>query len=288
MLCFTPYNPDLNQKIKSYFALIPTYCYEYNLSYVLLWKESEGMEFAFTDNAMFIHQRLTDTFLLPATTEEHMAESLKELDEYCQKSGTHFAFKSIPADFLPYFAEYRTTLDRNLADYLYIPETMAGLHGKHLQAKRNHVAQFEKMYEYTLSPLTPEDKDACLLMDEGWEEGHAQYEEGVKEEEKAIRNAFDSFSSLHIVGLVIRDKGKVIAFTLGEIIDERKMAITHFEKGNILYQGIYEAINNFFTKEYLMDMAYINRQEDVGIEGLRKSKLSYHPVMLAEKVRVCR
>jgi hypothetical protein len=104
----------------------------------------------------------------------------------------------------------------------------------------------------------------------------------MQEELAALRNAFNYWDELGFVGMIICIDHNLTAFTVGEIIDS-EMAIIHFEKGDTSYHGVYSVINQLFCSQYLSDIRYINRQEDAGVAGLRKAKLSYIPDLMVEK-----
>lgn len=280
--------PDMAGSIVRFFDKIDTYCYEYNLSYILLWREIEDIHIAITkEDELFIWQKASRTFLLPLS--DNISASIEKLYSFCKEAGVPFRLKSIPAEAVTYFSsDYTLERDRDLDDYLYTPEKLIGLHGKHLQAKRNHISQFEKNYEYTVEELTKDSERECIEMDNHWTALHEEFSQEVQEEKMAIVNAFRFWDELGLVGLAIRIDGKIAAFTIGELVRDGKEAIVHFEKGDISYMGVYAAINNLFCKRYLENVTYIDRQEDVGLEGLRKSKLSYHPDAMGEKYTVCR
>ena len=288
MLEFKMFRPEDALTLKPFFNKIDTYCYEYNLSYLLLWREVEDIHYAITaDDELFIYQKASKSFLLPLSN--NISASIEKLYSFCKEANIPFFLKSVPSEALSFFSsEYTVEHDRDLDDYLYTPEKLIGLHGKHLQAKRNHISQFEKGYTFTVEKLNRASERECIEMDNHWTALHEEFSQEVQEEKMAIVNSFKFWDELDLKGLALRIDGKIAAFTIGEIVRDGKEAIVHFEKGDINYMGIYAAINNLFCKEYLENVTYIDRQEDVGIEGLRKSKLSYHPDTMAEKYRVCR
>jgi len=287
MLDFKLFTFDMVDSVKPFFDKINTYCYEYNLSYLLLWREVEDIHIAIDEEDLFIQQRASHSFLLPLS--DNIPKAIGKLENHCKESGIPFYLKSVPAEAISSLPEdLIKERDRDLDDYLYTFERLSGLRGKHLQAKRNHISQFEKAYEYTVELLSKESERECLGMDDYWSSLHKMYSQEVNEERMAIVNAFKYWDILDLKGLAIRIDGKIAAFTIGEVVRDGREAIVHFEKGNIDYMGIYSAINNLFVKQCLEGVTYINRQEDVGIEGLRKSKLSYHPEAMAEKWIVCR
>ena len=101
-------------------------------------------------------------------------------------------------------------------------------------------------------------------------------------EQYAINTYFSYFNELGLTGGIIRINGKVSAVTIGETLNSNTFCV-HIEKADRRFDGIYTAINNFFVSSVANDCLYVNREEDLGIEGLRKSKLSYNPAFLLDK-----
>ena len=102
------------------------------------------------------------------------------------------------------------------------------------------------------------------------------------DEYAAVKRAFDNFEQLDFIGGALRVDGKIEAFTMGEALTSETFC-THIEKANTDIVGSYAAINNEFARNCLSSFKYVNREEDMGIEGLRKAKLSYYPAILLEK-----
>lgn len=260
--------------------------YEYYFSYCMLWGDVIGITICKTDTALYIHIKEDDVFLLPIT--DDLPKALAELEEHCKESGMRFQLECVPLEEAVWFQENGYPIEhvRNLDDYLYGSEKLMKLSGKKLQSKRNHISQFERKYTYSVRPLsTREEMEECLKMaSTTWKEEKEDVKE-IDDELVALRNAFDNWNELGLVGILICIDHHLSAFTVGEIIDDR-MAIVHFEKGDTNYMGIYAVINQLFVSMYLSDVQYINRQEDAGVEGLRKAKLSYKPDLMVEKYRI--
>jgi hypothetical protein len=259
--------------------------YEYYFSYCMLWKDAIGITICKTDTALYIHIKEDDVFLLPMTND--LPSAMKELETYCKESGTRFQLECVPSEQANQLQEMGYSIEhiRDLDDYIYESEKLIRLSGKHLQSKRNHISQFERKYTYVIQPLTKKLFSECMKMvSTTWLDGKEMNKE-ITDELHAIQVAFDNWDLLGLVGILICVDHHLTAFTIGEVIDDQ-LAIVHFEKGDTSYTGIYAVINQLFSSMYLSDAKYINRQEDVGVEGLRKAKLSYQPAMMVEKYRV--
>ena len=178
--------------------------------------------------------------------------------------------------------------NREHADYLYLRESLAALSGKRLQPKRNHVNRFMRLYpDCRYEDLTDEHVPACMELAERWALNHAGKAEqrAVAAETEAIRRALSRRSELGITGGVLRMGGRVVAFTYGAPICNDTFDVC-VEKADMAYEGAYAVINKEFASRLPERFVYVNREEDLGVEGLRKAKLSYQPVRLLKKYSV--
>lgn len=177
--------------------------------------------------------------------------------------------------------------DRNGSDYVYETSDLINLPGRKFHGKRNHLAQFERDYNWSYEDITQENIEDCKAVAREWCEanGGCDKENGNQNEGCAIRKAFENFDALQLAGGLIRIDGKPVAFTVGEEINPQTYLL-HFEKAIDGYNGLYTAINHEFAARHLAGYKYVNREEDLGIEGLRKAKLSYRPAFLIQKYLV--
>ncbi len=171
---------------------------------------------------------------------------------------------------------------RDMEDYIYLRASLETLSGKRYQPKRNHINQFEKLYNYSYLPLGVEHFEGCMALCEQWRVERGEDPLAPSPEMEAIARAFENFETLGLLGGVIIIDEKVVAFTYASAINDTTLC-THIEKCDTSFVGIYSAINKFFTTSLPENFTHINREEDMGIEGLRKSKLSYHPTELQVK-----
>ncbi|MBR4021520.1 MAG: DUF2156 domain-containing protein [Ruminococcus sp.] len=181
--------------------------------------------------------------------------------------------------------QFSFQLDRDGSDYIYSTEKLIELKGKKYHKKRNHLARFNE-YEWEYSPITEKDFDDCIFFCTHTynEKNAAETHSGIAEQ-FAINTYFNHFSELGLEGGIIRINGEIKALTIGEKLNSNTFC-THIEKADSSYQGIYVAICNEFAKSAAYGCEYINREEDLGIEGLRRSKLSYYPEFILEKHEV--
>jgi len=183
-------------------------------------------------------------------------------------------------------AGMKAELDRSQCDYVYLVKDLIELKGRKYHRKRNHVKQFREKYSYRYAPLTPEWVPQCLQLEAEWcDLRHCDESPGLYNESLAVKEAFTHFEELGVKGGAILIDEKVEAFTLGEPLNPETVVI-HVEKANPAYEGIYSAINQIFLENQWSGYTYVNREQDLGEEGLRKAKESYFPHHMINKYTV--
>jgi len=218
----------------------------------------------------------------PGQTILAMIEDANQLNQPFQMLGVCVWMKEDIDRVLPGKFSYVT--NRDYADYIYMREDLVHLTGKKYQPKRNHINKFKKTYtNYEYRPLTPELIPECLELEAKWCRANNCYEqESLVAERKSLTCAFNHFSELGLTGGVLLVAGQIVAFTYGMPINRNTFDIS-IEKADTSIEGVYAMINNEFVKRIPEQYTYINREEDLGLEGLRKAKLSYQPAIILEK-----
>lgn len=183
--------------------------------------------------------------------------------------------------------EFSYIPERDYFDYIYLREDLATLKGKKFQAKRNHVNKFKKQYAYEYEPLTAELVPECLEFEAKWYKANRTDDdlEELTDERKSMIFALNHFKELNLLGGAIRIDHKLVAFTFGSPINQDTFGV-HVEKADTDYDGAYSIINQEFASRIPEQYVYVNREEDLGIPGLRKAKLSYNPTILLPKAAV--
>ncbi len=179
---------------------------------------------------------------------------------------------------------YNIEFCRDDADYLYEYKTLSELKGKKLHGKRNHINRFEGNYpNYEYEEIGQDNYKDCIAFAIDWEKQNNTENDKSKEYERdIIVKALENRDVLGLVGGLIRVEGSVVAFTMGEPLTKNTFVV-HFEKACADVQGAYPMINREFVRRQLKGYDYINREEDLGIPGLRHAKTSYQPIRLVEK-----
>ena len=187
-----------------------------------------------------------------------------------------------------YPGKWRIQCDRSGFDYVYNIDDLADLKGRKFQKKRNHLNRFRSLCpNWRTETLTPANMEAVREMAAKWYEARLEHDPQADFhlEQRALRRALDRFEMLDLEGMVLYDADRVIAFSIASQLSADTMDV-HFEKALEDVDGAYTAINQAFAqhlRDKYLHIRYLDREEDMGLEGLRKAKLSYCPDHLMEK-----
>ena len=178
--------------------------------------------------------------------------------------------------------KFLITEDVNYFDYIYRVEDLINLSGKKYHAKKNHVNKFKKLYDWEYQKLSSADHDECLKLFDTWYENKQEEIPGVEEEYEAVHELFDHWDRLGVTGGCIRVGGEMAAFSVGEPLCG-KMVVIHLEHANTDYEGAFAIMNQQFLEHEWSGYEFVNREEDMGLEGMRRAKESYRPVHKLKK-----
>jgi len=287
-LNFTPIAIDHQKLLEHFLKNYPQRIYGYTFASLLAW----SVEFIFA--WVFIEKEtlLLSTYIA-ATKERHLLQPIGEFSTSSQKKlleaisknpypikiyavGDQFIEKH--QDFCSHFEDHS---ERDLANYVYKSADLASLAGKNYEKKRNLISQAEKLYHWTVEPLTGENlfRFQNDLINIG-KKKQSQITVTLNSEKKALNMILTHFKQLHQKGFVICINGIPAAFSIYEELNPNT-EVVHFEKAERKFKGLYQIINRETAKAILQEgYEFINREEDLGVEGLRKAKMSYHPIEL--------
>lgn len=173
--------------------------------------------------------------------------------------------------------------DRDNWDYVYETENLRTLPGNRYRQNRRWLKKFIETYDYEFKILTEDEVDRVKTLQLEWcILRQCEDDEELKEEEQAIFDALDNYSALGYQGALICVDDKCAAYTFGEMLNKDTIVI-HVEKAHMDYEGAYQAIGNLFLKNTFKDVMYVNREQDLGVPGLRRAKESYKPLRMEKK-----
>ncbi len=251
----------------------------------ILWEKLYNYEYCLQNNSLIM--RLSDgeerVYFLPLG--DNFENSVKEIIEeenghplFCVSDGERFEkFKGLMGDNLSYLP-----IPENF-EYIYKRSDLAELVGKKYHQKRNHISSFSRKYDWHYETLTKDNIcDVFAVSDEWLKEKDADLQQDLLLENESIKNALMHLEELSIVGGIVYVADKPVAYCFGTALNDCVFDV-NIEKALSDYQGAYAVINNEFVKRELTSFLYVNREDDLGIEGLRRAKLSYQPHTILKK-----
>lgn len=258
------------------------------------WRFLYNTQFAVVDDFLVFKFWADDqlAYMMPVGNGDQKS-ILYKLIEDAGKEGQPFCMLGVCSDMrkeletvLP--DRFTFTEDRDYADYIYLRSDLSTLKGKKIQPKRNHINRFRNTYsDYEYIPITPDLIEECLKLEAEWcKANDCDQHEGTGNERRALVYALHNFEAIGLTGGILRVNGQIVAFTFGMPINHETFGV-HVEKADTRIDGAYAMINYEFANHIPEQYVYINREEDLGIEGLRKAKLSYQPVTILEKHMAC-
>lgn len=285
------------EQIQHYLKQVKLYGCEFTFANFYLWSSYYKTEFAIVEDALLFRSGLDEqnragvSFSRPVTGGD-IRPALEWVLAYCDAEKIPFSMYNITPDLQEQIERqfpdaFEFTPDRDSFDYIYRSSDLINLTGKKYHGKRNHINNF-KLSDWAYETITVDNMDECLAMYALWcEDNDVQESESKQAEGDVIRRAFAHFQELDLRGGLLRQNGRVVAFTIGEELNEETFVV-HIEKAFADVQGAYPMINREFAAHEAAGYTYINREEDLGLEGLRKAKLSYRPAFLLEKSTMTR
>lgn len=265
---------------------------EYSFTNLIIWRKGCDISYTIYNGTLIIKKRDFKGnyhFMQPiGYTREDLRCIIEKLKEYKIENKMSYLFKDVENSFLDelkeiYGDDIKIEQDIDNFDYIYASEKLISLSGKKLHSKKNHYNYFIKTYNYSIRDFSePGVKDDCIEASEAWHEEKNNGDEYLVYELEGIREIIINSDKLNLKGMAVYVDDSIAAFTIGECIN-KDMAIVHVEKGHSDIRGIYTFTNKVFIENYLSSVKYINREQDLGIEGLRKAKKSYNPLKLEEK-----
>ncbi len=273
------------------FSLFPPDISEFTFTNLFIWRCAYQLRISrFRNFLCLLSDQGEKSFFFPPIGEGDMVECYRILLQYLKGKRVHPKIARVPEAVVTQIdwkgEGFVAELDRAQSDYLYLTEDLIKLEGRRYHRKRNHINQFKEKYPHRYIPLTSEWISECLRLETEWcNLRRCEAVPGLLNESVAIKEAFTHFDELRLRGGVILVNDKLEAFTLGEPLN-RDTVVIHIEKANPAYEGIYSLINQTFLENEWSEYTYVNREQDLGEEGLRKAKESYFPHRMVNKYTI--
>lgn len=293
-LVFKPITLDIKPLIDSYTKPWMLECSDLSFTNMYIWGADGKMEYAEWNHVLYIKLDFEGVpmFLWAPIPKYGVAvdyrSAVYEGIEYMKNEGVEPTFRSVWTPFkekmLEVCPELFSTPTDIAWDYVYATESLATLKGKKLHGKRNHINKFLLKYpDHEYRKLEPSMVDDCVALYDQWSnDKDEETAKSLQTEKQSVLLALHHMNELGLTGGTIYIEGKLCAFTVGERLHPH-MQLIHIEKGDTNYDGIFPMINQQYVLHECMDTELINREEDMGIEGMRKAKRSYNPLKMIEK-----
>jgi len=296
LLTFSPVTRDILQQQRVYSDKQPYRVCDYTVGSMYMWRKFLQTEYAVCAGMLIYRITVKDgkkLYIFPIGDGDIDA-ALDTLLAYTTANGEPLIFADIPEaakDYLVLRYGDRCTARewRDSADYLYDYETFLSFPGRHLSGKRNHLKRFYAAHPTCeFKPLEKQDVPQAIAFIKRFLARHAENETvGVIEAEEGVRSCalLENYDALGVSAGCLWEHGEILAVAAGEIVGDT--LFVHVEKADTRFDGVYQAISKAFaTYMHTPDTLYINREDDAGDEGLRRSKLSYRPCRLLNKFSV--
>lgn len=267
---------------------IPTIC-GHNFVNMFIWREVNGIEISEINQSIVISYLENNCryFYFPIGGNNKKAvinDLFLEKHKFCNKVN-FLGITEHQANLLEemYPHKFNFIPRQEIFDYVYNVSELAELKGKHLRTKKQFIRRFKESGEWSWEYITPDNIEECYAIEELWLKRHdTQIGTYLPHENNALKAALDNFNELELTGILLKKENQVVAYSIGSKINN-EMIDCHFEKADKNIVGTYETIRWLFVNHCCNGYKYINCEEDLGIEGLRKSKLSYHPISLLKQ-----
>ncbi len=259
---------------------------EFTTANLLMWSEMYETAFAIQDDELYIRYKEKCGYFFALFGNGNVTEKIKKITEYCVEN--NFAPRiscnedEIAEAYENLTKDYDIFKNESSAEYIYLTEDLATLKGKKYHSKRNHISAFDRQYNWTYEALTTKNAEEVLKLSLEWAADNFKNDtSSITTDRDGVKMLLDNMEQFSARGGIVRVDGKAVAFCLGTPINEQVFDI-NFEKALPEYQGAYAVINREFAKT-ITEFKYINREDDLGLEGLRRAKLSYKPCKILNK-----
>ena len=290
MLKFTDLKLSDIETVRPYLAMQNTRICDYSIGGIFMWRDFFHTRYAlYHETLVFEVKYLGGVIAFTVPLGKDPAGALEEVERYCAEKGMPLIYCTVPEGEVPMlkrrYPAAQVLPARDWFDYLYRAQDLADFSGKKYDGQRNHIHRFQRMYpEHAFQEITEENIGSVRSF---YADFAAQYQKDsplAREEAVKTAEVLEHYGEYSMFGGLLTVNGEVVAFSVGERV--RDTVFVHIEKADIRYQGAYQVMVQEFVRHFAGDAEFINREEDVGDAGLRKSKLSYHPVELLQKSMV--
>ncbi|MFC1837790.1 DUF2156 domain-containing protein [Thermodesulfobacteriota bacterium] len=286
MPAFRPLTLNDRDLVTEYLHRYPPEISEHTFTNLFIWQPSRPIFFTEVDNALVFLVKAVggeEQYILygPPVGNGRLSDILSDLGSDGSIIGAVRIPEKHTGNLLP--AKFIVTEDRDNADYVYKISDLAELAGRRFSKKRNKIKQCLEKHICDYVPITTELITECETMQDNWcRSRDCGRNPGLCNEANAVAETFAHFEDFGLIGGAIRVDGSIQAYAIAEELHPGT-AVWHFEKAMADIPGLGQLINQWFSRHGLSGFAYVNREQDLGVPGLRQAKQSYFPHHMVEK-----
>lgn len=277
--------------LKSYFEAYPNRQCDRTAGAIAMWRDVYYNYYAITQGTIILSSKPDGEYSFSYPIGENPEKATKELEAFCKEFSIPMRFFGVSPEeknkLLSLYPESEFSSNRDRFDYLYDKTAILTLIGKKYSTQRNHINKFKKLYsDWNFEKITPENIPEIIEFTKRFTFNSSEKDEEAGKELELCCEVLENYDAFGMFGGALRIDGKIAGYSIGEIIGDTLFC--HIEKADISYHGAYQMVTNQFLRMYAEsdEIRFVNREDDCGDEGLRKSKLSYNPVELIEKIEV--
>ena len=293
MLHFKPLTLDDIDEIRPYFHFSSNRICDNTVGGTFMWRTFFSSEYAIFNETLIFKAKITyysDKTAFSVPLGKDIYGSIEEIKKYCAALNIPIAFCTAADRDIDLFRQAFRSIslleNADWNDYLYRAEDLMLLSGRKYNGQRNHMNYFKNRYtQYSFEEITPVNLAEVIEFNSSFNSMLEKKTIIYQEEQDKTMEVLRNYDVYGLIGGLIRVEHNIVAFSIGEKIGDT--LFVHIEKANYSYRGAYQMIMNLFSKHFATsDIQFINREEDVGDEGLRNAKKALHPIEILNKYLV--
>ena len=288
MLDFQSISIEDRERVENYFDFLEEPFCDFTFGNLFCWSVVENTKIAFLNNFLFIRFSDDEKFYysFPLGNGE-IKNAINLIIEDAKINNKKFQFVCLTENQTKILKEIfkekiEINKNRDSFDYVYSVEKLATLSGRKYHSKKNHFNSFKNNYDFIYEEINENNLPECIKFANEWYHENPTTKALIKEQ-KVLNNALENYFELNLIGAIIKINEKIVAFCVGEKMADKNIFCTHFEKASSEFPKAYTVINKLFSEFSINNFEFVNREDDAGIDGLRKAKLSYYPEFILEK-----
>ncbi len=267
---------------------------ESSFATMYMWQHYHDVKYCLHDDILYSIYKSKEgiySSFMPYGEKRNSVDTVYKLMELYKKLNTPLVIRLCTDDFVEFLYKsgnfkFSVNETRNSFDYVYHTDELINLSGKKYHNKKNHINSFNKKYDYSYVRYDSSMRDKCLAFcSKVLKQHYGSDTKAYETEFYSLKKTFDGLNDMNLICAMLKIDDNIIALTVGERLSN-DYALIHIEKADYEYRTAYSVINNLFLKNEFFDTKYVNREEDMGIEGLRHAKKSYNPCHMIKKYTI--